>query len=1092
MRSGSESIDIGVLRRVVGSVLAAPLAATLVTLGIPALALAQSAPAAGTEAPAAAPADATDKTDADDKPEAEAAEKPAATANSTELSTVKVTADSMSSSVNPTTASSIGFAKPLLETPRSVSFLDADQLNIMGINGVQDIMRAVPGTYTTTRYGLQGGTNIRGVQADEYWRGMKRLFLQGHSRSDFNGFDSIEIIEGPPSPLFGMGSMGGYLNVYPKSARASTGSYLSDISGFAQATVGSYQKTEGQVGVGGPLDVAGKHGGFYIFSLLEDSNSFMDDVKNQQKILQSTGTLDNFIGPFRLEAGVQYQNSKTSGDYINRVTQDLVSRGMYVGGSPLVPLNTFQNPLTQTSPDPVAATLNAANQNAVSYRETHINSPLGNQYGSNQTSGTTGSYSASTGPSQGGDPSMAAGFTASCASTKTVSIQGVAPGLSGCASPYTNTQLKLLDGSQQATGSGANASSASVTNAPLVQTFQWPYNKATGQFYLPGQFPTVAGIPTSMNLYIQNMLAATKGADPTGRLTAVLNYAKANPGSYGPVPVSGWLPVGMVLDPQTTGYKSINYHGGGVLERLQNADLELFYADLIYDSDPNFTLKNQVFSDNVTAQKDSYQPYGEYLVQRALEDKITATRRIDEYLPHWLNVNTLGSLNYRITHARVISSSGSGDYDWRQDNTVNQGNNQLFINNSFTNFLDYPSYSNGNPYDTSAWSSFNSMGAGAMLDIDLFKNQIPVLKDTNVVLGYRWDGSNAQGYDYTRFNPTPSGGGNALVTSQSIANNSNYITGTGISNTTCGITQVSATPQQLAGDHCQGWSHGTSNSISISEQLPYGFRPYATASRASLTLDDSNNRLSAAVIGGPVGHIGTAQLREVGMKGSYFGDTLLWTTDYFVQSRTDVSTPSDPTAAANVTSTKTKGWENKITWAATRKLSFNAFSYYEDAHYVFNSVASITVSGRTLGFPDIRDNSGNVIYPAESFIYGGKANINIPPALASRYNKYVIYPDHTYGLSATYQLGHGFSLLGNMNWLQGLWADRIDTVYLPQATTFDASLSYDMGHFHLTMLGTNIFNKHYFQPGGGGGDTDAEIVTVMPGAQYQLKAKITF
>src|ERR1700730_597296 len=69
------------------------------------------------------------------------------------LSDMSVTEDALKAIANTPSASSFGFTKPLLETPRAVSFVSEEQISLMGISTVEDLMKAVPGVYTTTRYG---------------------------------------------------------------------------------------------------------------------------------------------------------------------------------------------------------------------------------------------------------------------------------------------------------------------------------------------------------------------------------------------------------------------------------------------------------------------------------------------------------------------------------------------------------------------------------------------------------------------------------------------------------------------------------------------------------------------------------------------------------------------------------------------------------------------------------------------------------------------------------------------------------------------------------------------------------------------------
>ncbi len=79
----------------------------------------------------------------------------------------------------------------------------------------------------------------------------------------------------------------------------------------------------------------------------------------------------------------------------------------------------------------------------------------------------------------------------------------------------------------------------------------------------------------------------------------------------GPLPQSGSLPVGMVLNPCTVGVTPVDYRGNGSFEREQNAKQALGYVDLIYDVNPDFTVKNPFFYDSIDSFKDSFLPYGE-------------------------------------------------------------------------------------------------------------------------------------------------------------------------------------------------------------------------------------------------------------------------------------------------------------------------------------------------------------------------------------------------------------------------------------------------------------------------------------------------
>src|SRR6187399_697640 len=90
---------------------------------------------------------------------AEAPAEPAPAAASEDVATlsdVDVTDDPLRVLPSVSSSSSFGFDKPLLETPRSVSFISSDVIDRIGLSAVEDLARVAPGVFTTTRFGVQG------------------------------------------------------------------------------------------------------------------------------------------------------------------------------------------------------------------------------------------------------------------------------------------------------------------------------------------------------------------------------------------------------------------------------------------------------------------------------------------------------------------------------------------------------------------------------------------------------------------------------------------------------------------------------------------------------------------------------------------------------------------------------------------------------------------------------------------------------------------------------------------------------------------------------------------------------------------------
>jgi outer membrane receptor protein involved in Fe transport len=863
---------------------------------------------------------------------------------------VVVTADPLRALGSGPSDSSLGFSKSLYETPRSVSFISEQQITLFGISTVEDLTRLVPSTYTTTRYGLQGGVNVRGVPSDMYYRGMKRLQMQGHVRTVLSAMDGIEVIKGPPSPIFGMGRIGGYENFTPKSSRASTGTYTSELQGFVQTTQGSYNRNEMQGGLGGPLNRGDKQGGYYLFGLYENSDTWVKQVGAKQKFFQGTVSLDEVIGGFRMEFGGQLQTSITSGAYMNRVNQDMLDHGTYLSGQPMANLDL--------NGDGMIGVVEAA-----------------------------------------------------------------------AASPVRGT--------------------LSSNNQPLNQRYNIPKDPVTGALLNVNAFPTVAGIPATMKAYlnahpeINCQAAQVMRTMPTG----------------GPVPASGQLPVGFMLNPCTVATVPVDYRGNGSFEREQNADQKLAYIDLINDSNPNFTLKNQIIYDNIDSFKDSYLPYGENQYIKAMEDKFTVTRRINqEVLPNWLAVNMLASLNYRKTWGWIKSSGG--DFDWRQDIMYNDGLH--YPNTKFWTQLTNADYATG-ALDTQWRSSeYDDKGLGVMFDIDIFH--------TNIVVGGRYDKSKARATDMPTYNAnagvSPAPGVVCLAP------------GPGCPGAMLGVVNE-ATNEDSGGS----WS------ISVSQQIGERWRPYATAANSSLQLATSNDQMTISVVrGGKL--IGEAELQEVGVKGQFLNDKFQWSSAGYRQTRIDISDPDDPSDSSDVSSTESTGVETEVRWVPSRSVYFSAYVLNQYSHYIVPSSNSISLNARQMGFQDVKDPvTGAVLYPAEAFFYGGKANVSVPSGAAGEpYMERTGNPETQAGANFNYTFKNGVGLIFGANWFSEVWADRGKTTLIPEATVFNLGASWDMNSWRLRLNGYNVTDERYFRAGGG----NAGIMSSMPGARWEITAKKEF
>ncbi len=167
-------------------------------------------------------------------------------------------------------ASTSRWSRPRVPSPSSAPC----RWDSLGIKNTEDLVKAAPSTYTLFRFGLQGNLSIRNQSSDFYFRGMRRIDPQGNFSTRWGANDSLEIVRGPASAIFGLGRIGGYVNFNPKTGRASTGKYLDTETGNVKVTYGSYDKKIISGEVSGPLKIMGKQGGYSVYAYYETGGSY--------------------------------------------------------------------------------------------------------------------------------------------------------------------------------------------------------------------------------------------------------------------------------------------------------------------------------------------------------------------------------------------------------------------------------------------------------------------------------------------------------------------------------------------------------------------------------------------------------------------------------------------------------------------------------------------------------------------------------------------------------------------------------------------------------------------------------------------------
>ncbi len=238
------------------------------------------------------------------------------------------------------TPSVFGLNLPILETPRSISVVEASTVERYNIQTVNDLVTVASGSFTGSYFGIPGTLFVRGDESDNYFRGFRRAENEGSYSTPLGAAETIEVVKGPPPTAYGAGKTGGFLNFIPKSARSTTAQWLEHPEGKVTLTYGSYSEKIGTVDFGSPLQLGSHRAGIYVYGDVEDSNSYYNYIHKREKLGQIA--FDSELGKkWRIEMGMQgYLGNLPQNVGWNRVTQALIDNGTYMAGSPLVNLSS--------------------------------------------------------------------------------------------------------------------------------------------------------------------------------------------------------------------------------------------------------------------------------------------------------------------------------------------------------------------------------------------------------------------------------------------------------------------------------------------------------------------------------------------------------------------------------------------------------------------------------------------------------------------------------------------------------------------------------------------------------------------------------
>lgn len=164
---------------------------------------------------------------------------------------------------------------PAIEVPQPVTVIPSEVFEAQGAVSIGDTLNYVSGVQSNP-YGPDSrvdGAFVRGIDALQFRDGMRDVFSYYASiRADPYNFDSVQVLRGPSSVLFGAGSLGGIINLNSKLPQFMT-------EGEVAVRYGSHARKEALLDLTGPLGdtVAGR-----VVARVRDSDTQTDFVPDDR------------------------------------------------------------------------------------------------------------------------------------------------------------------------------------------------------------------------------------------------------------------------------------------------------------------------------------------------------------------------------------------------------------------------------------------------------------------------------------------------------------------------------------------------------------------------------------------------------------------------------------------------------------------------------------------------------------------------------------------------------------------------------------------------------------------------------------------
>lgn len=171
------------------------------------------------------------------------------------------------------------------DTPFSMSVIDVQQAKETGAKNVQDALLYSAGVYSG-QYGFDtrgDWSSIRGLTPSVYIDGLRSLYgFYNNVRPEIYTLDSIEVLKGPSSALYGQADLGGIVNVVTKRPQKTPAKEI-------EVQFGSHNRKQVAADLTGPLNESGDLL-YRLVALKRDSDTQVDFVNDDALVIMPSLT----------------------------------------------------------------------------------------------------------------------------------------------------------------------------------------------------------------------------------------------------------------------------------------------------------------------------------------------------------------------------------------------------------------------------------------------------------------------------------------------------------------------------------------------------------------------------------------------------------------------------------------------------------------------------------------------------------------------------------------------------------------------------------------------------------------------------------